>query len=86
MAVEFRGSAARVALISTTYLALTAAVGSYILLGAAGWLRFFVCSLALCALPIGGLCLLLLGLDRMVLDDGGPLFGAHFGGPYPTIP
>ncbi len=68
MAVEFRGSATRFALRSAGYLALTAAIGSYVLLGE-GWPRFFLFSFLICAIPIGGLCLLLLWLDRMVLDD-----------------
>ena len=68
MVVEIRGSAARFALRSAGYLALTAGVGSYVLLGE-DWPRFFLFSFLICAIPIGGLCLLLLWLDRIVLDD-----------------
>ncbi|MDA1234992.1 MAG: hypothetical protein O3A53_09335, partial [Acidobacteria bacterium] len=63
-----RGSAAQFALRSAGYLALTAGVGSYALLGQ-GWPRFFLFSFLICAIPIGGLCLLLQWLDRIVLDD-----------------
>jgi hypothetical protein len=68
VAVEFRGSAARLALRAAGYLAVTAAVGSYVLLGQS-WPRFFLFSFLLCAAPIGVLCLLLLWVDRIVLDD-----------------
>ena len=68
MAVEFRGSAARLALRAAGYLALSAAVGSYVLLGQ-GWPRFFLFSFLICAVPVGGLCLLSLWFDRLVFDD-----------------
>lgn len=72
MAVELRGSAARFALKSVSYLALTAAVGSFVLLGD-GWLRFFLFSFLICAVPIGALCLLLLWGDRVIFDDAAHL-------------
>jgi hypothetical protein len=68
VAVEFRGSAARMALLSAGYLTLTAGIGSYVLLGA-GWPRFFLFSFLICSVPIGAICLLLLWADRIVLDD-----------------
>lgn len=82
MAVEFRGSVARLALRGAGYLALTAAGGSYVLLGA-GWPRFFLFSFLICALPIGGLCLLLLLFDRIVLDDASRLVRRPFRRPIP---
>lgn len=65
------------ALLSAAYLALTAAVGSYVLLGA-GWPRFFLFSFLLCALPLSGVALLLRWADRIVLDDASRLIRRPF--------
>lgn len=82
MAVEFRGSVARMALLSAGYLALTAGVGSFVLLGA-GWPRFFLFSFLLCAIPICAICLLLLRIDRVVLDDESRVIRRPFRRPLP---
>lgn len=82
MAVELRGSAARFALRSAGYLALTAAVGSYVLLGD-GWPRFFLFSFLICAVPIGLLSLLLLWGDRIVFDDATRVIRRPFRRPLP---